>query len=239
MTERSSWDLETGLKPAFDMTIQNAVYESDTNYMDGNVLVLVLTGTDGDGDEQRLLYSTGSPGVWGPRQGGAIAVREDGAPGRSFNQNSAVGTLISAAREAMGNAGVDLTQRGQAWEAGIWKGLTFHFERPQGNEQYKAKAPMPVTFLGEGQLAVAPAGAAPAQAPAQAQAAPAAAPAGTLTANGAVDGLTMAKLKANAKKATDWNEWMETCLHQGLSDTNPAVETILADEEQFKALRAS
>ena len=229
---RSSWDLESGLKASFDMTISQASYEHDSGYNDGKTLLLVLKGIDTDGEEQKIMYAV-SPG-WSPGQGGQIAVRDDGVQGRSFNKNSQIGQLITAARTCMEAAGADLTSRGsgQAWDAALWPGLTFHFERVVLNadsEQYKTERLLPTKFLGEGNATpVAGAQAAPAQgAPVASPAAPA---------NG-VGPLTMMKLKANAKKATTWDEWMEISLD--LATAEPAVEAILSDPAQFEALRVS
>src|ERR1044072_3409933 len=186
---RSAWDLESGLKQSFDMTISSATFEYDSSYK-ADVLLLVLKGIDTDGDEQRLLYTV-SQG-WVPGQGGQTAVREDGQQGRSFNKNSGIGTLITAARTAMATEGADLVSRGsgQPRDASIWPGLTFPFERtPLGEGDYKTERPLPVKFLGEGQTTQAaqaqPVGTNPAPA----------APAAPATNGGtAVAPITMAKL---------------------------------------------
>lgn len=227
---RTSWDFETGLKPSFDMTIDSAAYEYDSQYNEGKTLLLVLRGTDTDGEEQKIMYSV-NPG-WVPGNGGQIAVREDGTPGRSFSKASQITQLLTHAFQCMAEAGVDLRSRasGEAWDAALWPGLTFHFERVVLNpdsEQYKTERLLPTKFLGEGASA-APATQAATSATPAAPAAPA---------NGTVGALTMAKLKANAKKAASWDEWMEISLD--LSEKEPAVEAIISDPAQYEAMRAS
>ena len=236
MAYTDSYQLETGLKQSFDLTIDDASFQFDAGYNNGQTLCLILEGTDGDGDAQRLLYST-SPG-WAPADGGARAEREDGAQNRTFNQNSAVGGLILAALQV----GAPLRERGPATSASVWKGLSFRFERRKVNEgtQFETTRALPAAFLGAGSTTGASAAAPAAAAPAAAAAAPAAAaPANGANGGGGapgLDALTSAKLKAIAKRAASHDAFIEEGL--ALAETNPAVEAVLADPAWYEAARA-
>jgi hypothetical protein len=229
---RDTYDLESGLKPQFDITIQGAEFSYDAGYNSGQTLCLILTGVDSDGDEQRLLFPC-SPG-WQPGMGGQMAEREDGAQNRTFNQQSGIGTLIVAALQS----GAPLRDRGPATHASVWPGLSFRFERQVMNKgtQYETTRPLPTAFLGVGQTG------APVAAPAAAPnvAAPAAPPAATaaMPTNGAngLNPLVSAKLKAIAKSCETHDAFIE----QGLAVANgdAAVEAILADPNWYAAARA-
>lgn len=225
-----SYQLEQGLKPAYDMTIATAVFEYDTNYHEGKTLCLIIKGMDSDGDEQRLLYpcTTG----WVGTDGGARAIREDGAQNRTFNQNSGVGGLIAAAIAC----GAPLRERGPATSASIWPGLTFRFERKTinaDNEQFKTTRALPVAFLGIGQPGSMPGTTAATAAPVVPGTAPAAAPAAAPVAG--LDKLTEMKLKAMAKQCATHDQFIEAGL--SLAANNPVVEVILSDPNWYEAAK--
>lgn len=230
MTETyDSYELETGLKQSFDLTIATANFTFDAAYNSGQTLCLIVEGVDGDGDPQRLLYSC-SPG-WTHTQDLQTAVREDGAQNRRFNQNSGVGTFILAALQC----GAPLKSRGLSTNAGIWPGLAFHFERQTVNKggDYETTRALPTALLNAAAPA-APAAVAPVAQPA---AAPAAAPPAPNGNGSGIDALTMAKLKALAKKVSSHDQFIEEGL--ALADGKPEVEVVLADPAQFAALQAS
>lgn len=224
-----SYQLEQGLKPVYDMTIASSSFEYDANYNSGQTLCLILKGIDNDGDEQRVLYPC-SPG-WVPADGGARAVREDGAQNRTFNQSSGVGGLIAAALAC----GAPLRERGPATSAAVWLGMAFRFERKVLNEgtDYKTTRALPIAFLGVGQPGSAPPAASVPPAAAPAPGAPPVAPAAM--APGGIDKMTEMKLKAIAKRVATHDAFIEEGL--ALAENNPAVEAVLADPAWFEAAR--
>jgi hypothetical protein len=219
MAERkfNSWDFESGLKPEFELGITEARFGYDSNYNSGQTLCLILEGTDGEGDEQRLLFSCGAG--WEPAEGGARAAREDGSDRRTFNRSSGIGYLGKAAVEV----GAPLEKRGEAFEAKVWTGLRFRFERQTtGQGQYASERPLPVEYLGEGAVPMA-------------TTSPTATTA-TSEDNSKVSRVMEVKLKKLAKEARDFDDFLEKGLE--LAAGNGDLEALVADEAWFTVARS-
>lgn len=154
------WELSSGLPDDFDFTCNDAFFEFDSNYNDGQTLVLKLEGVDESNmQETTLMYPTGDG--WETPDQGKTAQREDGKK-KGFNKNSGIGLLIGAAVETGG--GEALKAKGNPMVAAIWKNERFHMKRSEidyGGEIGKKERLLPTAYLG-------PVGAAPAAAPAPA-----------------------------------------------------------------------
>lgn len=136
MAEYDPWALTTGLPDDIDIAIQDAWFEFDPEYRDGEVCVLKLKCIvdDEDNPETELLYSCGDK--WEPADKGATTQRIDGKKG-NFNQNSAYGLFIAAAVEA--GAKDVLVERGTPMEAEIWKGLRFHMNQKEFKYKFQGQ----------------------------------------------------------------------------------------------------
>lgn len=161
---RSSYAGTAGLKDDFDYTISSATFSFDSDYMDGKALCMILEGTDENGEEERILLSTGSG--WEPKDKGARAVLEStGEPKEGgFNRSCRYHQFLMQAVKSGAEETFD--ERGEAYDAGIWEGLSFHMARgaivkgefvegalpknPVSGEEKTAGDLYPTAFLGEG-----------------------------------------------------------------------------------------
>jgi hypothetical protein len=223
MTEKvyDPYDFETGLKEEFVMTVDQARFSYDSAYNEGQTVVMILEGTDDDGDEQRLLHPVG-PG-WEAVDAGKRLAREDGADSRRLNQRSGVAVLVKAAIDC----GAPLRKRGTPMEASIWPGLRFRWRRTKLNEgtSFETTRPLPVEFLGTSANGTVGA----------VGATTTTAPAGTGSPAGSKIG--MAKLKSAAKRAADFDSFIEEGL--AIADGNAELERLVADEAWFNEVRRS
>lgn len=142
------WSLSSGLPEAFTGKIQDAYFCYDDDYQDGEAALLKLeVMTDdpelGESGLLTLLYPVGKG--WEPKSKGA-AIEHESDKAKNYNRSSGVGLLVAAGLEVMGD---DLRARGTGFEAGVWKGLAFDFERKEyeatiGGEKVNYNRMLPV-----------------------------------------------------------------------------------------------
>lgn len=156
--EFDPFKLETGLPSDYVGKVEDAYFGTKADYNDGQDLLLLMeVQTEdleiGDGGKTTIQYTCGKD--WEAYEKGAKARREDGK-NKGFNENSGVGQLVKAAIQC--GAGDVLRKRGGVdgpRDAGIWKGLTFRFERKEfsaeidGEKRTWARM-LPTEFKGEG-----------------------------------------------------------------------------------------
>lgn len=164
-------DESSGL-PAKAIVTVEPFFGFNPNYRQGKALCLLFRGTvsaayddnddpiDLDLDENPFQYACGGdPGEWATTDGGETATH---AKRTKFHVQSGVGSLLKAALD-LNDPDLDkaLQSRGSSQlEAGIWRDLTFEFERVEfdfgtrkidGKDvQMKRASMMPVRFIGEG-----------------------------------------------------------------------------------------
>jgi hypothetical protein len=214
---------ETGLIDDFDFTVDSSWFTTDAAYNDGETLLLKLNGpTDNvENPEVTLQYSCGNG--WEASDNGKVAVREDGKK-RRFNQGTGIWKLVEAAMNA--GAGDVLRKRGTPMEASMWSGLKFHMKRiEQGEGQYKATRPLPVSFLG-----VVGEGSAPT--------APAAAPAPAASNGSGLSKVLEAKLKKLARDSASHEDFIAAAFDLDGVDGNADAERAVVDEDFFNAAKA-
>lgn len=215
---------ETGLIDDFDFTVENAYFATDSNYNDGETLLLKLEGAtdNAEAPETVLQYSCGNG--WEASDGGKVAVREDGRR-RRFNQQTGIWKLVEAAMNC--GAADAMRTKGTPMEASMWVGLRFHIRRvEQGEGQYKTTRPLPVEFLG----VVSENGSAAAAAPAKTSAA---------AANGAgLSKVLEVKLKKLAKEAATHEDFIVAAFELDGVDGNADAERAVVDEAWYEAARA-
>lgn len=228
--EKSAWDLETGLPTEFQGIVEDAYFTVDSEYNDGQDLLLkfeVQTDDDqiGDGGKTTLQFTCGKG--WEAAEKGAKAVREDGKS-KGFQEQSGVGLLV---KHALGtDAGAILRARVSdnvgPRDAAIWKGLTFDWERKEFSGKIEGEdrtwyRMLPVKFIGEnvraGSTASEPVKAAP--------------PTEASNGNGAsaIDPAMRAKLLARAKASSSHDEFIEKCYSELDLAGNQAAEDAVMD----------
>lgn len=155
--------LSTGLPDQLDITIEEAWFEFDPQYNDGQTLVFKITGMTNDeefGEAGRgtLMYPCGAG--WNVADRGAKAVREDGNERKGFNNGSGYGLFIDAAIGCDGAENVLRSEgRGDPRNAGMWVGLSWHVDRKErdyGGDIGKRSRLLPTKFLGEGGISGTP-----------------------------------------------------------------------------------
>jgi len=126
MTEertKDTWDTDSGLPDDFDFHITGASFGYRSEYMDGEVPLLIWEGESPDEDVESIIWPCGQG--WEVIKGGA----EVEHPKRSrFVKTSMMGHLIN---RVVNELGVDMRSRGKATEASVWKGLGFHMRREE------------------------------------------------------------------------------------------------------------
>jgi hypothetical protein len=120
---KDSWDLDSGLPDDFDFHITGASFGYRSEYMDGEVALLIWEGESPDEDVDSIIWPCGSG--WEVVKGGA----EVEHPKRTrFVKTSMMGKLID---RVVNQLGVDMRNRGPATRADVWKGLGFHMRREE------------------------------------------------------------------------------------------------------------
>lgn len=120
---KDSWDLDSGLPDDFDFHITGASFGYRSEYMDGEVALLIWEGESPDEDVDSIIWPCGSG--WEVVKGGA----EVEHPKRTrFVKTSMMGKLID---RVVNQLGVDMRNRGSATRADVWKGLGFHMRREE------------------------------------------------------------------------------------------------------------
>jgi hypothetical protein len=120
---KDSWDTDSGLPDDFDFHITGASFGYRSEYMDGEVPLLIWEGESPDEDIETIIWPCGSG--WDVVKGGA----EVEHPKRTrFVKTSMMGKLIG---RVVGELGVDMRNRGPATKADVWKGLSFHMRREE------------------------------------------------------------------------------------------------------------
>jgi hypothetical protein len=124
--EFDEWDGESGFKDDYSGLIVDSFFTKDSNYNNGETLILKLKIIADDGEEVEQIYPCGAD--WDSYDNGETAEHPKDREGRpkAFNHNSAIYGLIRHAFEA--GAEDTLKQRGRPRKASIWRGLKFHWK---------------------------------------------------------------------------------------------------------------
>lgn len=202
------WSTSSGLIDDVDVTITNAVFTNPSDYMDGQVVVLLLEGqtSDSDNPEFSQYYSCGNG--WEAAERGASVRREDGKR-KPFNKSSSYGIFFTRAVELEG-AGEVLKGKGTPFQAGTWIGTKWHLNRTtiQGSGEIKDREILlPTAFLGVTGQSTAPANTGttgPVSTPASESP-----PQDHVPTNGELSLPLKAKLKALARQCTTHEEFIE------------------------------
>lgn len=148
--------LSTGLPDKLDVVIDEAWFEFDPQYNDGQTLLLKFNVTANDdefGEHGKGTLQYGCGTGWTAADRGARAERDDGAK-KGFNQSSAYGLFIAAALNCDGAENVLRGEgRGDPRLASMWTGLSWHLDRKErdyGGDIGKVSRLLPTQFLGEG-----------------------------------------------------------------------------------------
>ena len=141
------WELGSGLRSNYDLTINNAFFAPDAQYQDGATILLHIEGTDEDGEEASEMYNVGKD--WTSPDGGSTIISTKGS--KTINRSSMYGRFIQAVFECDSKLPVLLEQRGDATDAKVWLGLTFHMDEQEitfGRGLNPTYRNMPTRFLG-------------------------------------------------------------------------------------------
>lgn len=126
-TERTSWGGTSGLVDDVDAKITSTEFTYDNEYDDGNSCIMRMELEIEGQDEPEVLKLSLGRG-WEPAAKGTEADKEDGKDRtKGFNQSTAYMRVVNGAVSA--GAGDVLMERGEAFEAKVWDGLSFHWER--------------------------------------------------------------------------------------------------------------
>lgn len=155
--EFDPFQLSTGLPDQLDVVVEEAWFEFDPQYNDGQTLVFKMNvaATDeefGEGGKGVLMYPCGAG--WSAEDRGGKAVRDDGNERKGFNNGSGYGLFIDAALSCEGAEKVLRAEgRGDPRKAAMWNGLSFHLDRKErdyGGDIGKRSRLLPTKFNGEG-----------------------------------------------------------------------------------------
>lgn len=149
----------------FDFTVQSSIYTIDAAYNADAVVLLwegIATNPDAaESFEQRILFPAGK-GFFAADAGARVVhekwvggVWSEGSP--YFKKNNMINEILQRCNKEYGIRAV-LEAKGDAFDAGIWTGLSFHMkkeDRDFGNPHL-----MPTAFLGVIDLATGTVGAA-------------------------------------------------------------------------------
>lgn len=123
--------LSSGLLDDDDVVIRDAIFRTDPEFRDGQVLFLDATLLDSNGEETNQFFGTGNG--WETNDDGATAAREDGRD-INFNGKAKIGELFGGLVKVMkedGKADKAIRDRIKQHplgprEAAFWKGLMVH-----------------------------------------------------------------------------------------------------------------
>jgi hypothetical protein len=198
------FDLETGLRDAYDIVIDAASFAFDPAYNNGNTMLLILQGHDEEGNVVQERLSVG--GDWSTADGGHTIQHPKGKA--RINQISIYGHWIRAAASCPGFPEAAKAVGLTPLRSDGWNNMVFHLEARElefgsRNKRNEQSGPgtvtrlLPVAFLGiydEASGLITPVGVPSPQLPTQPQPAsvPPAATNGTATpgANTLIDQLT-------------------------------------------------
>jgi len=147
---KESWKTTSGLPDDFDFHITDSSWGFREEYQNGEVPLLIWMGESPDAEiDQPIIWPAGKG--WEVRSDGA---RVEHPKRTKFVSASIYGRLID---RVVNELGVNMSSRGDAREAGVWKGLSFHMKREKlsfgtGIMEDKGGVTehlMPVAFLGE------------------------------------------------------------------------------------------
>lgn len=149
----------TGLPDKLDVVVQEAWFEFDPEYNNGQTLLArfnVDTTDDSFGENGKGIIQYACGNGWEAEDQGQRAVREDGGQ-KGFNVNTAYQLFIAAAIECDGAEAVLRSEgRGDPRYAPMWVGTAWHLERKEkdyGGEIGKISRLLPTAFLGEANTA--------------------------------------------------------------------------------------
>jgi len=157
MPDRDPWEGTSGLRDDFDGTIVSARFTYDSEYNNGNTLIARLEIEPDDGGEPEVLkLSTGSG--WEDDEKGKKAKREDGKDPSGFNKSCNYYRFSAAALET---DFAEIARKSKPWEAEVWEGHNFHFNRREfeafDKDSKKPEVVVPTVYNGEGKGAEKPA----------------------------------------------------------------------------------
>lgn len=249
--EFDPWATSSGLVPEFDAKVNNAYFEFDPQYNDGNTLLLKMeiqspdpeVGREGNGSD--VIQFTCGTG-WETKDKGATATHESGRP-RNFNKMSGMGVLIESVKEH-DEVLAAVRGQGEPHEAKAWAGLNLHFERKQvegdfNGEKQSYNRLMVTGLAGDAGAATVTSGPGTVTtAAADAGNSGAGTGAGPVGAAGDLPfgGIVLLKLKKAAKAAASHDDFAEAVL-TGIDgvEVTPEVEAGVLDEAVYEALKAS
>lgn len=147
----------SGLPDQLDLTIDEAWFEFDPQYNDGQTLIFKMnvSSTDDDFGEAGkgvLMYPCGTG--WQAAERGAVAVREDGNERKGFNDSCGYSMFFLGAIACEGAEKVLREEgRGDPRKAAMWVGTSWHVDRKErdyGGDIGKRSRLIPTAFLGVG-----------------------------------------------------------------------------------------
>lgn len=239
MPEHDPWAGTSGLRDDFDGTITLAKFVYDSEYNDGNTLIArIEIEPDEGGDPEVLKLSTGSG--WEADDKGTKAKREDGSDPKGFNKSCNFQRFAAGAMET-DFAGT--LRKSVPWDASVWEGQNFHFNRKEfpafdptakptevtiptvhngaaSNGKSSSKAPAKAAAGGDAKAKAAAAKAAAAKAKAAA-------------ASGGDDDPNLEILKGIAAEADTHDEFIEKA-YAALDDAD-SYESVIVTEEFYDA----
>ncbi len=125
MPEHDPWAGTSGLRDDYDGTITSMRFVYDSEYNNGNTLIArVEVDVDGEDEPEILKLSTGSG--WEDDKKGTAAKREDGSAPKGFNKSCNLGRFIAGALET---EFAPIARATVPWDATVWDGQKFHFNR--------------------------------------------------------------------------------------------------------------
>lgn len=162
MPEHDPWAGTSGLRDDFDGTIVSAKFIYDSEYFNGDALLMTMEVTPDDGGEPEILKLSVGKG-WDQDAKGAKAKREDNSDPKGFNKSTNYFRFCAAALET---DFAPTLRENVPWDASIWEGQNFHFNRLPFPNFDPAKEPTEVTcptvYNGAGEAEEKPAKKAPA-----------------------------------------------------------------------------
>lgn len=225
-----AWDkpLETGLRDDYDGTVVNAFFGTDERYNNGETMLLKweVHGLDEDGVayEETQLITVGKG--WETVDGGQT-VRHESGKDRMFNNNSHLGKIIERCTKELGIGDV-LRSKGSPYDAKVWVGLSFHFNREEqrysGSSEVKDTTKlMPTKYLGENAIDLGGA----------TQATPSPVGDQAAASSNGNEQVLRAKLTAAAKSSGTHQEFLDKAIEIDGVVANESLLAEIMDEAQF------
>lgn len=170
---RDLLEFDSGFLDNYVYTVQQAVYNYDGKYNDGQTLLLILDGQartdDGNVEQRREWFSCGNK--WANREGGLIAVHESNDPEARFHRSTDVAKFLQRLAElGLGQRLREGVGDGRGYfNAKTFEGLVLRMKQeasknPISGDERTHVMPVAVEGAGAAAAQVAPVAAAPAPA---------------------------------------------------------------------------